>query len=57
MAAVIGTAKMANTVCPRYGEESAKEGIKYDDTSGDEEGYGVIKTKDGIEQFAPCHKA
>ena len=46
-----------NTVCPRYGEESTKEGIEYDDTGGDEEGYGVIKTKYGIEQFAPCHKA
>ena len=46
-----------NTVCPRYGKESAKEGIKYDDAGGDKEGYGVIKTKNGIEQFAPCHKA
>ena len=64
MAAVIGTAKMAkninaplDTVRPRYGEETTEERVKYDDACCNKEGYGVIKTKDGIEQFAPCHEA
>jgi len=38
-----------NTVRPRYSEETTEEGVKYDDACGDEEGYGVIKTKDGVE--------